>query len=178
MRLALALGALALFACDRQPRSSERPIPVPQVDSEALLQRVNSLENDVRELQLQGISAARLRPSDNGAWQQVDAGIGSITVAMKDVSSFANGSRVRFQIGNPTSARITRLTATLLYGEADEDGASRGQTHRLNHTFSEEIPAGAWRDVTVNLDGVPPPRLGYVTFSAVMAERISLALPR
>jgi hypothetical protein len=125
----------------------------------------------------QSTDSATVKPGDNGKFNPVHTALGSITFSFVSASAFASGSRVRLRIGNPLNADIAKLSATILYGSLGADGSPAGQPRQLAWSTSEIMPAGSWHDITINLDGVPPQQLGYVTLNGVSADSVMLNQP-
>ena len=77
------------------------------------------------------------------------------------------------RIGNPTSADIMRWSVRLTYGEAKPEGELLTATD-LEQTLSAILAKGSFTDVTVNLGGTSPNKLGYVSVGEISADRIQL----
>lgn len=104
---------------------------------------------------------AYLTPGESG-YSVVQSDLGVITVSLKDIQPYANGSKITLRLGNTTSATINGAQATLDWGSADSAGLPAGAEKSREVTFAESLPAGAWTDCKIVLEGVPPVQLGYV----------------
>ena len=118
--------------------------------------------------------AALLTPASEG-YSLVHADIGMLTVAIKNVQPYANGTRITLQFGNTASATINGLSATLEWGQVDTAGAPLVRTaHSKNVTLVESLRPGAWTSVPFVLEGVPPSQFGFVRVRNVAHTGIRL----
>ncbi len=126
------------------------------------------------QMRLDANGVAYLTPGDNG-FSIVNAGIGNLTVQLSDVVPYANGSKVVLKFGNPYSASISGLKATLDWGQTGPDGMpiNAAETTK-DFTFPQTLRAGMWTSVPVILEGVPPSRLGFVRVRNVSQAEIFL----
>jgi hypothetical protein len=105
---------------------------------------------------------AYLTPGTDG-YSLIKSDLGYLTVALKDVQPYANGTRVTLRFGNLTSATINGATATLEWGRIDEKGSPKnGEARSRKVKFDESLKGGSWTQVQVVLDGVPPQEFGFV----------------
>lgn len=139
-----------------------------------LEERISSLEESRRLDDILSRNSITLTPSDPG-FATVQANVGMLTVALTDVSGFADGSRIRLEVGNPLAAGISNLRAHITYGSADRERNPIGRSYSTQHQFPGALEGGTRRTFTVNLAGVPPRALGYVRVSIVNASTISMA---
>ncbi len=120
--------------------------------------------------------AAVLLPGEQG-YSALDTGIGRITVAITGVKPVGTGTRVTLQFGNPTTANLSSLQASIEWGEgaAVDDMAS---AVRRSMTFrpATGVPASSWRSFDIDIPG-PPARLGWIRVSEMFVHSISLAKP-
>ena len=60
-------------------------------------------------------------------------------------------------MGNPSSATINDLKATIEWGRVSDKGVSDNEHAKSREvTFDRSLHAGAWNDVQVVLDAIPP----------------------
>jgi hypothetical protein len=105
---------------------------------------------------------AYLTPGADG-YSVIRSDLGLLTVALKNIAPYANGSRVTLRFGNTTSATINGVKATLEWGSVDEKGHAINATAKSkNVTFNEPLRTGSWTSVAVVLEGVPATNLGFV----------------
>jgi hypothetical protein len=172
-RIALGLALLALTGCDRLGGRSRNEIAADAADFERgrLEHRIEHLENQMLDAALESQSTAHLRPQDHD-FAPIDSGLGTLTVSIQNVTAYADGSRVRLQIGNPTAASIQRFNFHVSYG-SDQYSGDGDRQHDFQ--FSERLSAGAWHNLNIDLAGMPPNRLGHISISRFQAVSISLS---
>src|SRR6267143_1556607 len=91
--------------------------------------------------------------------------------------AYANGSRVTLKFGNLMSATINGAKAKLEWGSVDEKGRPKTGTERSREvTFNESLRAGAWTNVSIVLDAVPPTALGFVRVKEMSHTGISVVV--
>jgi len=140
--------------------------------------RIDSLESKIKnmEIEIEIISRDRtfdeliksfdeiayLTPGADG-YSIIKTRLGAITIILKDVRAYANGSRITLQIGNTTSATMTGAKATIQWGSVDNEGFVIQETEREREvTINQDLRSGRWTDVNVVLEGFQPVELGYV----------------
>jgi outer membrane murein-binding lipoprotein Lpp len=117
---------------------------------------------------------AYLTPGDEG-YSVVKTDFGPLTVTLEDIKPYANGSRVSLKFGNPTSATLTDVSATVEWGSVDEKGSPRineGKSKEL--PFNKSFQAGHWTTAEVVLDGIPPANLGFIRIRDLKNKGIRL----
>src|SRR5262245_2437846 len=136
----------------------------------ATLKETSDINETLRGLE----GVAYLTPSSQG-YDVVESGIGRLTVALKDVEPYANGTRIRLSFGNPTMATIDGLNAKIDWGSVDEKGSPRNESAKSKDvTLTETLRPGAWTQATVVLDGIKPGDLGFVRLHDVTHRAIRL----
>jgi outer membrane murein-binding lipoprotein Lpp len=167
--VAIIVGAYFLFCmpgCDSDPRVA--PL---QKQMQDLNKAVEDLKKDA-ESQKRDLDWAKfiqdseriayLTPGESG-YSVIKMDFGTITVNLQDIKAYANGSRVTLKFGNPTSATLTDVSATLDWGTVDDKGAPRNDSEKTREIgFDKSLPAGRWTIVDFVLDGIPPTTLGFV----------------
>ena len=173
----VCLASLALVGCNQPSQAPtgdlmDDPTAALHRNVSMLGERVDHLQKQVLDLRLEDRSVVYLTPDDHG-FAGIQSRVGRLTISLKDVSAFANGSRIRLRFGNPLAATITRFKAHIAYGTG-EDGAPQSTRREIDHVFSETLRPGAWRTYTVDLAAIPPSQLGFVTVSRLDVESMSL----
>lgn len=137
---------------------------------EGLEGRVNILEGSLSLMDpSSGIERfVILSPSDEG-YSVVKTDIGFLTVQLEDIKPYASGSKVTLKFGNPMAATIQGLGAKLEWGPV---GAPRSMSRKVS--IQENLRSGAWTQVNVVLEGIPPAELGYVRLSELATVGTSL----
>lgn len=187
-RILVALCVLGTSACTQ----SVTPTTVPQASAEStpnafnmatMSLRLKALEGKVESLntslieanqsivQLQGqYASGQFTPSDSG-YQRIDSGMFSFAVSIQDVTPFADGVKVKLNLGNVMFAGVSGVTLNLTYGEAKptDINASIADWWQTLKTKSVELPntlaAGNWNPVFVVLPGIDPKHFGYLSVS-------------
>lgn len=119
--------------------------------------------------------AITLKPGDTG-YGLVDTDVGRLPVAIAEVQPQAGGSRVILDFGNPTTARLTGMTAKIEWGGNDSKGLplSANGTHMINFAAPQPLLPGSWRQYPVDLAGFPPAQLGWVRISGFDSGTVDL----
>ena len=154
-----------------------------QNEIESLTQKVSELESEIerikslreRESLFENMDKiAYLTPGTEG-YSTINTDLGKLTVNLKDISPYANGSRVVLTWGNIHSSRINGLSMTLEWGRVDSVGnAINEPSFSKEHKMVESLIGGSWRDMRVTLGNVPPSELGFVRVRDVTHSGISL----
>jgi hypothetical protein len=176
------LPALCLVACQSQdPR-----IPAFQQKVEALTKTVETLTADLETLKqereldknvLETEGDAYLTPGSEG-YSLFHIDLGQLTVNLQDVRPYANGSKILLQFGNPTSATIEGLKVTLEWGRVDAKGRPVWATAKSREiSFNTSLAPGAFTNVPVTLEAVPPSELGFVQLHKATHRGIGLRRP-
>jgi outer membrane murein-binding lipoprotein Lpp len=180
-RLIVVLACASLFSgCDTssatQLEAASTKVSELGTQVEALRKRIDTLEKDqeLTEWLRDGEAIAYLTPADSG-YSVIRTNLGYLTVQIQDVQPYANGSRVILQFGNLSSARINRAKAKLEWGVMDANGSPRNDAARSRDIeLTDVLRSGAWTNVPVVLDGVPPASLGFVRVRNFEGNQISL----
>jgi len=173
-RKAALVLAVLLAGCDSRDDRSERELASLRDSQSNLLRQINNLEGKISELEAESDSARILKRSDSG-YSVVKTDFGAITIQMKSVTADGAGSRVRLQIGNPTTATITKLMLFGHWGAVNKDGEPDGETHSLMQpTITRHLPAGTWSDASFLIEGAKPSDLGYLRITSALIPSISL----
>lgn len=174
-RTFLLLFAAALTACNYESSKKE--------DVDKLSKRIDSLELVVSEIQttLKFNNLVRtfdqiayLTPGSTG-YTTVKSDLGTITVSLEDITSYANGSKVELRFGNTTAATINGFSALLEWGSMDANGYPDNTASKNREVnFSQSLKSGAWTKAKVVLEGIPPADLGYIRVKNLNHTGISL----
>jgi hypothetical protein len=180
-----ALCALSASACTQnttpatQASAAATPdtarLAVVSVELKALESKVESLNTSlvqanemIGELQRQYV-VGEFTPSDNG-YQRVDSGLFTFAVSVQDVAPFADGVKVKINLGNVMYAGVSGVTLHITYGATKPaDSNARATWWGDLKTKAVELPstlaAGNWNPVFVVLPGIDPKHFGYLTIS-------------
>ena len=185
----MAIVAIALLstACKRTNESDvaklRSEVMVLGAKLEAFQESMRSLETDVMKLQLApDYETASFDPAADQGFFPVHTSIGFFAVSVEDVQSFADGARVRLQIGNLTSATINGAKVKAKWGERVPKDAKRfgewsKSLQEKEVSIMNGLRPGSWTNFTLTLPGTPPGKLGYLDIS-METPQIALALAR
>jgi hypothetical protein len=175
MDKASSLCCAVIFACAMAGCSKAPDQNAASAFNEAgfnkLASRVSALESKSRQAESDRV--AYLKPSEQ-SFQRLKTDIGMMALSISNVSEYATGSKLILNIGNPTTASLQGVTAKFEWGRVDQNGAPVGQTYSQDVSFTEDLPAGAWRRLEINLSDVPPKELAYVRVKDLGFKSISL----
>lgn len=184
IRIVVALTAYSLIGCsggaDRaHVEALERRVAALEAEKEADTTAADVFKVGARVLALEfaerNRATAYLRPNGTG-YQVLPVEVGFITIAIKDVTPFANGSKVTLRVGNPLSSSIEGFKAKTSWGRVDEKGLPQTEGSQSKEvTFSESLEGGRWTEVTAVLEGLPPEQFGYLEFTEATHRGIRLA---
>lgn len=193
---AIALCCVATSSCANVDSQTQEQAPARapattqaqpyKSDIAAMGQRIDALTKEVEDLrkrqaqdewtrfmdELKGV--VYLRPGDDG-YSVIHYDLGVLTVRLDDVSPYANGAKVRLRFGNPLASTVNGLRCTIEWGQVDENGSSIASTTKSKElSLSEEMRSGAWTDVQVVLESIPPEQLGFVRVKEITHSGIRL----
>jgi len=142
--------------------------------------QLKNIENRILNLEFQNTKnniddVAYLTPGSK-ILQNIRFGLGNLTVLIKDITPYANGSKVTLRFGNILSAQIHGLKVKIEYGMVDEKGETSQKSKEV--TFNEILQSGSWTDVNVILDGIPSEKLSFVRLKEVTYRGITLITQR
>lgn len=109
--------------------------------------------------------------TDEG-FQRIDANFGTFAVSVKDLQSYGNGSRIKVNLGNLSSATFKGVKLKLKYGEPEPSietdnffelhQAWEASLKQKENDVLQDVLPGSWNPVQVTLPGVEPKRFGYL----------------
>lgn len=91
--------------------------------------------------------------------------VGSVLIAVRDVTPYANGVKVKLDVGNPTSATFPGLKLQVAWANAAPGTKNYdSNTHQKKEiSISGEIKPGAWNTEEIILAPAKPDQVDYVT---------------
>jgi len=112
----------------------------------------------------------------------IDTSSGKLLIAFDDTVQFVDGYRIKFRLGNPSSATLSGIKVVFKYGVAapspiggDLDNWSKGlKTKEL--TFTESLQPGAWTKLEAVIAPAKTEELGYVSLR-IQADTAALRSP-
>ena len=171
-KIMILCTACMLLGCGNNHAASQQS----EGDVSRLEERLNKLESDALAASLESDShdAAYLRPTDPG-YALIDSDFGRLAFSIENVESYANGSKIVLQIGNPTMATYSGMKAKVEWGRADKDGSPSDDHKRfMNFAPVDPLPAGSWHNYSLTLADVPPNELGWVRISNFNNGNVSM----
>jgi hypothetical protein len=136
------------------------------------LQRIAALETS-QQIQ-QSYTSAVLDPAQT-IYLRLDANVGTFGVSLSDVHPFADGVKIRLNLGNLSSAAFGGATLQLKYGRrappySDPDFASKTQAwskslRNKQETVIARLLPGHWNPVQIVLPGIDAKDFGYLEVS-------------
>jgi hypothetical protein len=86
---------------------------------------------------------------------------------------------VTLKFGNVLSSAIDGLTATIEWGRVNDKGVADNSSAKSKDVpFNQTLQEGAWTEIPVVLEGLPPAELGFVRLSKIHHTGIRLRLNR
>ena len=190
--LSIVVVTVGLSSCDTgtpaRLTETERTIEAQKTQIESLNQKVSELETKVfvQELSRDQFKSATFDPSDRG-FERLDTSVGTFAVSIQGVTAHADGVRVRFHVGNLTTATVSGGKFKVKWGtrmpKAEGKGWAASYTSWQNSlsekeiNFLEELRPGTWNIVTLTLPGLSPDKFGYIELQ-MESSQIRLLAPR
>lgn len=143
---------------------------------------IAKLQGDVLNLQWEDALAgdpktAVLSVTEKG-YSVAEMPVGSVLIAVRDVSPYANGVKIKLDIGNPTSATFPGLKLQVAWANA-APGAKNydSNTHQKKEiSIAGDIKPGAWNTEEIVLAPAKPEQVDYVSIKP-SAPRVILRSP-
>jgi outer membrane murein-binding lipoprotein Lpp len=167
-------GLLAVGCAADQKRSSNHDTEITELTTklDSLQKEIESLKADVA---LRDHSSAYLTPGSDG-YSILDTDVGRMTISMKDVQPYADGSKVTLQFGNLTSATVDGVKATVEWGSNEKGFLDYMSSLRFREVaFTQSLRSGAWTSIPIVLEGIPPTQLGFVRVTKIAHTGVSLS---
>lgn len=183
---ALALLVMSVAACSHDgtaidPRSAQASIDAAAAKTSAELaaqeakaaqKAIDELELRVRIIELNNSEDftgwANLDPAGGRSYQVAETNIAPVLVSFTSATPIADGSQVRLQVGNLSTARFGGAELTLRYNKRmPQDEELRGSWFKTQREttakISESLVPGTWNVISVSLPGIKPDELGYLS---------------
>ncbi|WP_241065479.1 MULTISPECIES: DUF3251 domain-containing protein [Achromobacter] len=135
-----------------------------------LIADVQKLQGEVATLQFESAimgdvgKTAVLSVTEKG-FSVAEMSVGSILISVKDVTPYANGVKVKLNIGNPTSATFPGLKLQVGWANAEPGSknydASTYQKKEIS--ISSDIKPGMWNTEEIVLAPAKPDQVDYVS---------------
>lgn len=174
--LLVAILLVSQCACDARIDGLQRQLQETNKSLENLRKEVEELKGQSSwdQFTKDAEKIAYLTPGDSG-YSVLKTDFGTLTVTLVDIKPYANGSRVTFRFGNPTSASLLDVSATIEWGSVDDKGSPRNdEAKSKDFPFNKSFEAGHWTTVEAVLEGTPPAGLGFVRIRDLKNKAIRL----
>jgi hypothetical protein len=170
---ALAIAVVVLgftAACQKQQGTSREYAEVWKLD--AVEARITALEQRI----------GRLEPSAEYPYKLSDSGFGFIetdtgggTLQWTGARDNGNGVRLSLKFGNPSSASWNRYSIIGSFGKLQENGEpDESSSKPFSIESDQQIPAGAWKTVSVQLDGPKAENVGFLRVRSIIVSSVGL----
>lgn len=162
------------LACER-PRVEALEREVAQL-KQALEEQKKELdtERDAVGHILDAGETVTLKPTNQG-YDALWHDLGVFAVELSEVTPTLTGSRVKLRVGNVTGATVNNVEAKIEWGQDSEESPA---PYSERMSLGRALPPAAWSEVSLDLEGVPPPQLGYVRITELSIGSVSLREPR
>jgi hypothetical protein len=140
------------------------------------------LRTELAELQNAINTEAIFDPAGTEGFQKIDTNNGSFLIVLDGVERHLDGYKLRLRIGNPSYVTYNGGTINLAWGEryvpSDTLGFSgytqwQNSLQRREHSFSDDIPPGSWKDIELTVAPVEREKFGHLAVS-MTTSRVSL----
>jgi flagellin-like hook-associated protein FlgL len=179
------LGLLGLLGADYASKSDLAALRRELREIEAKLSKIE-MQEFTTQFMLDQFSSASFDPAVNEGFSRLDTSVGSFAVSLQEVGPYADGVKLRFHVGNLTTATINGATFKVQWGPrmpemAAEDSFTRyGERYKewrkalreKEITVTKDLKPGTWNNVTIMLPAKPN-ELGHIRLS-MQTDRISL----
>ena len=173
----LALALLApLVGCDMDIAT--------QTETDQLRREIQTLQHELESERQRGVDRsakitaleqasvnsrqwAYLDPAGGTGYSLVNGGLAPVLLSFTGSEPVGDGTRIRFQVGNMTSATFSGMKLTIRYNTRppqNGDGFEQWQekTRTAEVTLTDQIRPGAWNSVVASLPGLKPDELGHL----------------
>lgn len=106
-------------------------------------------------------------PSSKG-YLRLDSSTGSFLVSLRDVQPYADGYKLKLNIGNPTSATYSGFALDVKWNKSFEKFSSQdwdNAQHEKTFKFAEKLMPGSWNTVFLTLSPAQKEELEYIEIS-------------
>jgi hypothetical protein len=127
-----------------------------------------ALKNDIYTLRIENAvkQLAIFTPSNTG-FQLINTDSGILLVSLKNIEEYADGYKITFSIGNPSTATYSNASITLTYGPKDKKYNSIDLAHAAKYEtdINQDLIPGYWNDVQIVLSNAKKEQLNYIWFT-------------
>lgn len=173
-RACLGAALLAVTACDGSMSLRGNAALRDEVAQlKAGLDQLKKESEADREARRQALEAGRsvtFKPTDKG-YATLRHDLGVLAVEFASLEPAGNGSRVVLRLGNVAAGAVNDVEAKVEWGKDPSDVRS---VRAQKITLGRVLPQGAWSDVALLLEDVPPDQLGFVRISELTISSVSL----
>ena len=111
----------------------------------------------------------------SNAFSPLATEVGTITINLGNIQTYANGSKVTLVFGNPLAATMSDIKFTIDYGTLDKDGSPKNAMQKSKEIkLTQTFQSSTWNNVDVLLEGLPVNELGFVRVHDLTINQIAL----
>lgn len=137
-----------------------------------------SVRSNLLTLMLKDSRVVQLDPAGGSGYQTLETNVVPLLVSFEDAQPIGDGTRVKLQVGNMTTATINGLALTVSYNRRNDGAADWSSSVKFaDSKVASDLAPGAWTNVFVSLPGIKPSDLGFLSIQASV-DNLSLRLPR
>lgn len=139
-------------------------------------QKMGKLEDEIKfEKFMNSFDKSAIIKVGSEGYSLVRGDIGTLTVSMKNVTSYANGVKVYVEFGNTTSANIDGLNFEISYGSLNPDNTPNYTDSRTKKIeLPKDIRPGAWNGIPIILENIAINQFGFLEISEIRHKGIKL----
>jgi hypothetical protein len=126
-------------------------------------------------------------PAASEGFSRLDTSVGSLAVSLEEVGPYADGVKLRFHVGNLTTATIKGATFKVKWGPRMPEAPDESFLTRYERwqkalrekeiNVTKDLKPGTWNNVTITLPATRPDEFGYLELS-METSQISLYVDR
>jgi hypothetical protein len=134
------------------------------VDSNGRIQKLEASSPQPADIAL-------IDPAGPDTFQRINTNLTPILVAFYDSSPVGDGTKIKLQIGNISSATMDGIKLRVQYNvRAPQDSSKIGEwnarARNQNVDLVDRLGPGTWTTVSASLPGIKPDELGFLAVSA------------
>jgi hypothetical protein len=150
-----------------------------------------ALENKIKDLETQNqatwqlamrakynLDEIILRPSEKG-FGAVRTNLGILVISFENIEPYADGSKVKLNIGNLQVGTFSDIKATIEWGTLGKDGFLDVIAQKTKDlTLSGEFISGRWNPYELTLEEIPPDKFSFIRLKDLSISSVSLSKPQ
>jgi hypothetical protein len=187
----IVIAAVALQSCraaapDPRIAALEKKVAEVQTANEELKNAKDAIELRVNMLEEDMINALRPRSAVfdpvHKEFQPIHTDLGVFLVSLRDISPYANGYKVRFNLGNPMQVNFVGVELELRWGPKRPSDFKtikfsdwNAQFKTSKQSLTQTLRAGAWNPVEVIIAPATAEQIGQIEINGITTKTVSLS---